>query len=225
MRCEEAALLIGADPGSMTPALEGHLRDCAGCTRLSEEMRALDADIRRALERAPDLAPARRPAAPSAWRPWALAASVLLATLLVAAVWLLRPSDTLAREVVAHVQRESDSWLATQHVTAADVEEALRGAGVTLDITSDRIVYAQSCWLRGHYVPHFVVQTTRGEATLLILRHEHPAAPRYFNEAGMTGVIVPAQQGSIAVLARGAGDIDQLARTMQREVHWLPQPK
>lgn len=225
MRCDEAALLIGADPGSTTPALEEHLRGCTGCTRLRGEMRALDADIRRALERAPDLAPARRAAAASRWRPWALAASVLLATLLVAAVWLLRPSDTLAREVVAHVQRESDSWLATQRVTAADIEEALRGAGVTLDITSDRIVYAQSCWLRGHYVPHFVVQTTRGEATLIILRHERPAAPRYFQEAGMTGVIVPAQQGSIAVLARGGGDIDELARAMQREVHWLPQPK
>jgi hypothetical protein len=69
------------------------------------------------------------------------------------------------------------------------------------------------------------VQTTRGEATLLILRHERPAAPRYFNEAGMAGVIVPAPQGSIAVLARGAVDIDELARTMQREVRWLPQPK
>jgi hypothetical protein len=223
VRCEEAALLIGADPGATTAALEEHLRGCAGCTRFREEMRGLDADIRRALEHAPDLAPSRRLHAPPAWRQWALAASVALGAFLVLGVWLLRPSDTLAREVVAHVQHEPESWLATRHVTRADIDRALRGAGVALDITSDRITYAQSCWMRGHYVPHFVVQTTRGQATLLILRHEHVSAPRYFSEAGMTGVIVPAQQGSIAVLARGPGGIDEITRAMQRELRWLPQ--
>lgn len=223
MRCEEAGLLIGADPLATTPALEEHLRGCSGCTRFRVEMRGLDADIRRALERAPDLEPSRRRAAPPAWRRWALAASVAIAAFLVLGVWLLRPSDTLAREVVAHVQHEPESWLATQHVTRADIDRALRGAGVALDITSDRITYAQSCWMRGHYVPHFVVQTTRGQATLLILRHEHVSAPRYFSEAGMTGVIVPTHQGSIAVLARGPGGIDEITRAMQHEVRWLPQ--
>jgi hypothetical protein len=223
--CEEALLLIGADPGATTAVLEEHVRGCPGCARFRDEMRALDADIHRALERAPDTGRSRRRAAPSAWRPWALAASVALATFAVLGVWLLHPSDTLAREVVAHVQKEPESWLATQHVTAADIDHALRGAGVALNITSDRITYAQSCWLRGHYVPHFVVQTTRGQATLLILRGERVRAPRYFNEAGMSGVIVPAQHGSIAVLARNAGDIDEIARSMQREVHWLPQSR
>src|SRR2546430_10990394 len=49
--CDEARLLIGADPGATTPALEEHLATCAGCARFRDEMRSLDADIRRALER------------------------------------------------------------------------------------------------------------------------------------------------------------------------------
>jgi hypothetical protein len=218
--CDEARLLIGADPGGTTAALEEHVRGCAACAVLRVEMRALDDDIRRALERPPDLARSRT--APPAWRQWALAASVALATFLALAVWLLRPSDTLAREVVAHVEGEPESWLATQQLTAEGVDQALRRAGVTLGITSDRITYAQSCWFRGHYVPHLVVQTTRGQATVLILRHEHVPARRAFNEAGMTGVIVPAERGSIAVLARGSGNIDEIAGAMQREVRWLP---
>jgi hypothetical protein len=219
--CEEARLLIGADPGAATPALEEHLATCAACARFRDEMRSLDADIRRALERPPDIARRRAGRQPLPWRQWALAASVVLATLAVLGVWLLRPSDTLAREVVAHVRGEPDSWLATQHVSAQGITQALHGAGVALDITSDKIMYAQSCWFRGHYVPHLVIQTARGPATVLILRHEQVRARRACHEAGMTGVIVPAEQGSIAVLTRGAGDLDDLAGQMQHEVHWL----
>jgi len=220
--CDDARLLIGADPGATTPELEEHLATCAACARFREEMRALDAEIRRALEGPPDIVRPRSGRPSRTWRQWALAASVVLASFAVLAVWLLRPSDTLAREVVAHVQAEPESWLATQHVNAQDIGQALRGAGVALDVTSDRVMYAQSCWFRGHYVPHLVIQTARGPATVLILRHEQVRARRSFHEAGMTGLIIPAEHGSIAVLTRGAGDPADIAGHMQHEVHWLP---
>jgi hypothetical protein len=224
VNCEQARLLIGADPRASTPELEAHVAGCPGCSRLRAEMRALDADIARALERPPDLVRRRR-SAPPVWRQWALAASVLLATLAVAGLWLLRPSESLAHEVVAHVQREPDSWLSTEHVSAQGIEKTLQASGVNLAITSDRIMYAHSCWFRGHYVPHLVVQTSSGPATVLILRHEQVHMRHSFHEAGMTGVIVPAAQGgSIAVLARGGAQVDALASQMQHEVQWLPEP-
>jgi Protein of unknown function (DUF3379) len=222
VNCDQARLLIGADPGGTTTALEEHLRGCAACAAFRRETRALDGDIRRALEHPPELRRARPAARPAAWRQWALAASVALAAFTALGVWLLRPSDTLAREVVAHVESEPDSWLAAEHVTAAGIAHALQGAGVTLDVTSERITYAHSCWFRGHYVPHLVLQTAHGPATVLILRHEQVSRRRAFHEAGMSGVIVPAERGSIAVLERGGGDIDDIARAMQRDVHWLP---
>ena len=225
MTCEEARLLIGAEPGGAHPALGEHLQSCSACAQFHQEMLALDADIRRALQHPPLLKQraGRVPAAP--WRQWALAASVLLAMLAVLGVWLLRPSDTLAREVVAHVEGEPESWLATQRVDAAGIDTALRRSGVELDLTSDKVTYAQSCWFRGHYVPHLVVQTARGPATVLILRHEQASARRTFHEAGMSGVIVPAGTGSLAVLARGGGDVEALAGQMQHEVRWLPEPR
>jgi hypothetical protein len=141
----------------------------------------------------------------------------------VVALWVLRPTDTLARDVTAHVQAEPESWLATQHVSAQSIGEALHGAGVELNITSDKVSYAQSCWLRGHYVPHLVVQTAQGPVTVLILRHERVSGRRTFREAGMSGVIVPDGSGSIAVLSQGGGgDLDAIAHQMQRDVHWLP---
>jgi len=124
--------------------------------------------------------------------------------------------------VVAHVQEEPESWLARQHVDAQSIDEALRGAGVRLDITSDRISYAQSCWFRDHYVPHLVVQTAHGPVTVLILRNQQVSGRRTFRESGMSGVIVPAPQGSIAVLAQGSANVDTLATQMQQDVRWLP---
>jgi hypothetical protein len=213
-------LEIGADPAGGAPALEEHVRDCASCRQFREEMRTLDANIRRALERPPGWVGAPRLTA--SWRPWALAASVLLAMLAVMAVWLLRPSDTLAHEVVAHVRQEPESWLASQQIDAHSIDEALRGAGVKLDLTADRVSYAQSCWFRGHYVPHLVVQTTQGPVTVMILRNQRVAGRRSFQESGMTGIIVPAPQGSVALLARGNANLETLASQMQQEVRWLP---
>jgi hypothetical protein len=218
--CEQARLQIGADPAGSAAELEQHLQDCESCRQFRAEMRTLDASIRRALERPP--AAARTPRVTASWRPWALAASVLLAMLAVLTVWLLRPSDTLAREVVAHVQEEPDSWLARQHVDAQSIDSALRGAGVKLDITSDRISYAQSCWFRDHYVPHLVVQTAQGPVTVMILRNQPVSARRSFREDGMSGVIVPAPPGSIAVLMRGGADINTVTAQLQQDVRWLP---
>jgi Protein of unknown function (DUF3379) len=218
--CEQAQLQIGADPAGSTPELEQHLQDCESCRQFRAEMRTLDTNIRRALERPP--VSGGRSSITSTWRPWALAASVLLAMLAVLTVWLLRPSDTLARDVVAHVQEEPESWLAHQHVDAQSIDSALRGAGVKLDITSDRISYAQSCWFRDHYVPHLVVQTAQGPATVLILRNQHVSGRQTFHEQGMSGVIVPAPQGSIAVMTRAGANIDAVTAQLQQDVRWLP---
>ncbi len=223
MNCDEARLMIGADPGAQSPELAAHLAGCTACAQFQAEMQLLEGRIRRALDEPPDLGVRRAPAARFAWRPLALAAGVLIATLGFFGVWLLRPTDSLAHDVVVHVQEEPESWLARQGVSAAGIDRALGNAGVGLDVTSDRITYAQSCWFHGHYVPHLVVQTAHGPATVLLLRHEHVRGPRRFSEAGMSGLIVPAGEGSIAVIARG-GDMTPVAEEMQREVRWLPEP-
>jgi uncharacterized protein DUF3379 len=222
--CEDARLLIGADPDAAGAELEEHLRGCEGCRALRAEMQRLNADIRHALEAPPVIRVTQPPRAAPAWREYALAAGVVLAMAAGLAVWVLRPTDTLAHDVVTHVKGEPESWLSTHGVSAASIDHALKSSGIGLDLASDRIVYAQSCWFRGHYVPHLVVETTHGPATVLILRHEQVKARDDFREGGMTGVIVPAGDGSIAVLARGRGQVDEVAADLREQVHWLPEP-
>jgi hypothetical protein len=224
MNCDEARLRIGADPAASTAELEEHVRGCSACAQFRTEMRTLDADIHRAMQKPPEMArPGRRAVAP-AWRQWAMAAGAALATFLVLTLWLLRPTDTLAQDVVQHVQGEPESWQATQQVSVEELSSALQNAGVALNVTSDKVVYAQSCWFRGHYVPHLVVQTAQGPVTVMILRHVPVRGRQTFSEEGMSGMIVPAEHGSIAVLARGNGAVDAVATQMNQDMRWMPEP-
>lgn len=221
MNCAEARLRVGAEPHATSPALEEHLLACAPCARFRGEMRRLEADIGRALAGSPGTS--ARPARAFAWTRWALAATVLIALSGVLGVWLLHPSDTLAHELTLHVQAEPDSWLSREHLDAHDINGALKSEGVALELTSEQIVYAHSCFFRGHWVPHLVLQTAAGPATIIILRHEHVGGRRSFREDGMEGILVPAPTGgSYAVLTRRGSGSELLAQQMQQDVRWLP---
>lgn len=236
MNHNEARLLIGAEPhAAPTPELAEHLTTCAECAQFRREMIMLDGNIRRALEHGPMTAApvasvtrisnarAARQAKPSSsWSGWAWAACAAVASVLV--IWALRPSDTLAHELVAHVEFESDSWSSDHPIPAARTNNILAKAGVALDMSSDKVVYARNCLFRGHVVPHLVVTTSRGPVTVLVLPHEHVTQRTTFHEDGMTGVITPAPHGSVAILALGSESVDAAAREVQQSVRWLPQP-
>ena len=233
MNCQHATLLIGADPYASSPELTEHLQSCPACAEFRSEMVTLESNIRRALESAPaaavqappkapvsDISEARVASAPrrrapsTIWRGWAIAASVVLAV--VAALWIVRPSDTLARDLIAHVNGEPQSWDSAQAVDTRSLEAILSKAGVADSrIASPDVTYAQTCFFRGHFVPHLVLHTVGGPVTVIVLPDEHVTKRQSFYEEGFSGVIVPAQHGSIAVLARGTANVDDIAQRMQ----------
>src|SRR3569833_2160363 len=235
MNHNEARLLIGAEPhAAPTPELAEHLTNCAECAQFRREMVLLDGNIRRALEHgamtaAPALvasvtrisnARAARQAKPSnIWSGWAWAASAAVAAVLV--IWALRPGDTLAHDLVTHVESESDSWSGDRPVPTVRAHNILAKAGVALDMRSDKVVYARNCLFRGHVVPHLVVTPSRGPVTVLVLPHETVTQRTNFHEDGMTGVIAPAPHGSIAILALGSESIEAVAHEVQQSVRWL----
>jgi hypothetical protein len=213
MTCEEARRVIGAEPNTSSRELPEHVQGCAACAEFQLEMLALDANIRRALEEPPVGTRFRRRVTS---RPrWALAASVLVGILGVLVVWALRVENSLAHEVVAHVIEEPQSWTPTDPASQAEVAEVLRKSGLLLEAAPYEVMYARSCWFRGHFVPHLVVRTAHGLATVLILRDENIGTRETFHEDGLFGVLVPSAHGSIAVLAADGAQLDDLAARMQ----------
>ena len=266
MTCDQAREIIGADPEATSPELLAHLEKCPECRTYREQMRALNAKIRQALEldwpkaqgtAPPSIAPmaaspTRAPAGttaerivpqtavpPTATTPgaaqtpgvvialrrkrratvakhprprlFAFVASVAAALVVAFTLWLSRPPESLAAEIVTHVNGEPASWSKTQPVEAARLNAVLRKSGVRLGPGMQPVVYASSCWFRGHFVPHFVVMTKDGPVTVMILVNEKVATSQQFNEDSYSGLLVPARTGSVAVLSRTPMSLEQPA--------------
>ena len=225
MNCTELRETLSAEPGKRAPELTAHLATCADCSAFVLELGMFEARLQRALAipvvpqafpTAAELAAApaatvttldrpRRGLGRPAW--FALAATGLVAAVLGTTLLTVYPRYALANALVGHVEDEPLSWAVTDvSVPDESLAYVLKRAGVALDPGGPRVSYAQSCKFRGWYVPHLVVQTTRGPMTVIPLRHEHVSGITEIDESGYRGIIVPAGHGALAVLARGMVD-------------------
>jgi Protein of unknown function (DUF3379) len=212
----EALLSSGNTSGSDSSPADGN----HGMPTSSAAAAGSDTAAPRTMASVSPISAARQPKRKSVWSGWAMAASVAVASVLV--VWLLRPTDSLAHDVVTHIEYESASWSSHEQISAGDVKEALAKAGAVLDMNSDKIMYAHSCLFHGHIVPHLVVSTPSGPVTVMVLVDEHPKRQISFHEDGMSGVITPGPHASLAVIMQGNENIDAVADEVSKSVHWLP---
>lgn len=237
--CDAARLQIGAAPHESPAALGEHLAACEPCRQFQRETLAIERRVGRLLASAPhdggaaaapvarvvplSRVPAAVPAAPrsSTARRFALAASVVAAVGLGVVLWASRPQGALASEVVAHMSAEPDSWLARDAVPASAVAFVTRKSGVSL-ASGPTVTYAHSCFFRGRWVPHLVVQTRTGPVTVLVLPGERVQRQTALDEAGYVGVLEPASGGVLAVLARdgNVAAVREAVRSVGAVVRW-----
>ena len=243
MNCTELKATLSGEPGKRTPEIAAHLATCPECSAFVRELGVFEARLQRAFAipvapkafpTAAELAAAppasvttldrpRRGMARPAW--FALAATGLVAAVLGTTLLTVYPRYALASALVGHVENEPDSWAVTDvSVPDESLAYVLKRAGVALDPGGPRVSYAQSCKFRGWYVPHLVVQTTRGPMTVIPLRHEHVSRIAEIDENGYRGIIVPAGHGALAVLVRGVVDepaIESVAAQAVAAVHFI----
>lgn len=208
MNCQEFRRSIGAQPSIDTAEVRAHAGECEACARYCQELQQMDRLIQRALsiDVSSHLSTAvEQPTVQGKrTRYWAIAASLAATIALGSFLWLTNPSASFAEQLTSHVQHEAGSLVRTpDRVEAGELTAVLKGSGVRLKPGALNVSYAMSCWFRGHYVPHLVVQSAHGPITVMVLRHEEPARhPQRFEEAGFTGEIVAAPQGVLAILGR-----------------------
>jgi hypothetical protein len=146
----------------------------------------------------------------------AIAASLAAGLLIAITLWLGRPNESLAAEIVTHVEHEPDSWTRTASVSAAQLAAVLDKSGVRIGPGMGTVVYASSCWFRGRYVPHLVVRTQSGPVTVMILKSEPLKSTQSFSEDGYSGLLVPSLGGAVAILSRTPMALDRPARDVMR---------
>jgi len=224
MNCLEFRRAIGADPNNLTEAMREHASQCDACKKYADEMMRLNGLIKRALEI--PIPPVREAPAQvthsRASRWYALAASIVLAIGIGGSLWLLGyPRDTLAKDVVAHLSDEPEAMQRSDaRVSAQLLEGALRAKGLELAKPVDDVSYLQSCRIRGHLVPHLVVQTDRGPVTVLLLTSEAVKSPQHFDEGPYHGLVRPTPRGSMAVIAYDPELVDLVARKIGAAISW-----
>lgn len=220
--------MVGADPAHLEAEARAHAGSCAACAEYLRQTLALDARILAALRVPVPAVPTgeTRPGAgripPVDRRRWlALAASVVGGAVIGSLLWIGGPRDSLAVDLVEHLNHEPEAMVLTQAPgDPAQLGAVLERGGIRLRPGIGMVSFANSCSFRGRTVPHLVVQTERGPVTVMVLRWESVASPVRFAEQGYSGTIVPAGPGSIAVIGAGDVDLAQVTMLVRESVEW-----
>jgi hypothetical protein len=241
MDCAHYRRGVMADPRDPDPRLREHRQSCHDCNAYTERLLRFESRLERALRVAlpADAAPASDKVVPLRGksplhspirrRRWlAMAASVLLASVVAGGLWLSAPGPSLAADVVTHMSGEPQAWRRTDvPVLGSKLGDVLRDSHLRLaaDGGAGIVSYASSCEFRGNHVPHLVIQTESGPVTVMVLVHERMPKPVQFDEQGYRGVIVPVSgHGSLAVLTRGSatdlGTVEHIAHRVLDSIVW-----
>lgn len=227
MNCQEFRRALGADPNLDSVETRAHIASCPACEQYAQEMLRLNGLIKRALtvpapEQKQFVAPIGGGAqSMSSW--YAMAASIVLAVAVVLSViWFAGfPRESIASQVVAHLAHEPYAMTPTEARVSAEVlDGALQAKGLKLAEPMNDVSYVQSCVLRGHFVPHLVVQTEQGPVTVMLLVEEQINEAERFVEAQYQGVLVPTKKGGMAVIADDVMLAERVADRVQAAIDW-----
>jgi hypothetical protein len=248
MNCEEAWVLIGGDPATVQVELRDHLRTCSDCLNLRARTLTFEVRLRQALELevspltprllSGDSAVTREIATrtPPLWKralrkparrgKWSVGIGLAAAVLMGLALWINRPHEALASEVIRHIEGEPDSWTKTQPVAASALDPILRKSGIAVRPgTAPVVVYASSCDFKGYPMPHLVVRTGHGPGTVLVLTHMTVRTSEHFESDGYRGLLVPVGEGSVAIVSHSTIAPDEAAREVLQALELVTPPR
>ncbi len=229
--CEDYRRTIAANPADE----DVHAERCASCAAWRDELRELDAKLRRAMAlpvpefELPDLdeidtsavttLPRRRMTRP-AWL--ALAAAAAFAAVIGIERLAFSPDySSLADEIVAHLEHEPAALRVTDRaVSEKRLARVVPATIAATDRFGSLITYAQSCVINGTRVPHLVIQGERGPVTILLMPEQAIEGAQTINGDTIDGVILPVGDGSIAIIGPKGEDLRRIETNLVDSVSW-----
>lgn len=227
MNCLEFHRAKLAAPRESPPEAQAHAAQCAACRAFAQDIDDAERELERSLVVAvPDgladgvllrVRPGR-----ASWKPWALAASVLLAITLGGAALLYRPAATenYASQAIEHVAAEPEAFSTLNARDAQSLSELIRVSGGELKAPLGTVRYVRLCPVENRTGLHIVFETPDGLATLLIVPAQPLRGSERATEAGWSALARPTQRGYYAVVTRTAQQTARIDRLVRSRIDW-----
>jgi hypothetical protein len=225
MNCLEFHRAKLADPRRLSPEARSHAAQCAACGAFAASVDDAERDLERAAavavpEGLADRVLLRVQGGRRAWRPWALAASVLLALGIGAAVLLQEPaSGAQARLAIQHVAAEPESFSMLQP-NPRELDELVRLAGGRLKQPLGAVRYVKLCPVDNGTGWHIVLETPEGLATLFLVAGQKLAAPQRASSGEWNALAQPTASGYYAVVTPSAQKTAYVERMIRERIEW-----
>jgi len=234
MNCENLREILAEDPARHNEEFDRHAVSCAACRAYRKRLLRAEELIQRALRF--DVNATRDTSAGAGYVPlkrtnWVTLTSGIAAGLLAAVTfWALLGGDPeltyeeLAAEVAGHWYNEPESWVESDlPVSRAVLTNVLDGTAEINLAELTNVSYAETCLVAGELIPHLVIQGEQGPYMVLLMpgRMLESPVPLRLPDEGLSGHILPAGPGSIAVLGSGqVTELEQVEASVVSAVNW-----
>ena len=153
---------------------------------------------------------------------FAVAASVVLASSI--ALRMSNPFqtyDTLAEEVLAHMDHEPQALVVTDvAVSDARLQRVVPANVADFAQSTALITYANPCKINGKLAPHLVIQGQYGPVTIILMPEEFVADITPLDGDNVHGMIVPVGEGSIAIVGSREEALEPIRDNLIESVTW-----
>jgi uncharacterized protein DUF3379 len=225
MNCLEYRRAKLSDPRRLPPEAQAHERECAQCLAFAREVDEMDASVAETLAvRVPEglaerVLLRRRPAR-RRWTPWALAAAVVLATVVALQPFRSAAPDTYAKLAIEHVAMEPESFTTEQNGDPATLRSVVHSVGGTLKEPIGRVRYIRLCPVEEGTGWHIVFETPQGPATLILVPDKRIASAADADASGWNALVRPAARGYYAIVTASRESTVAADRLIRQRVDW-----
>ena len=163
------------------------------------------------------------------WHFFSFAASILLA--LVLGFYYLPSGDLssdssgsereLKEGLLKHIYSELDHLNEQQNPSLSQVNTLLAEFGGSMDRLVAKVNYLGSCEIHNTAGVHMVVKGDRGPVTIMLLRGVRVNSQKLISDQRFRGLIVPAENGSIAIIGEKGEPLQTIKNELLQQVHWI----
>ncbi len=157
------------------------------------------------------------------WRyTYATAVTLLLVVgIFVASPWFGPSNGTLEKQVLDYLYREYDSLTQEREVPDAELAGMFQEIGASLTGSLGRVSHCEITEIGAHKSATVVMSGDMGPVTVVFIMDERISDRKPLENGGLSGVIVPAQKGSIAIVGEPGEGLTKVERKITSAVAWL----